>query len=93
MNRRLLLPLALVLALGAPGLAYEALEKTAERIGPRGHWLALSLTAERNTRWRPTTGHAWLDHALHEVEETRHFWRLVGRDARSAPAVAAIAVR
>ena len=77
--RRILSSLLVTVVLAmTPTLSYEALEKTAERVGPTGHWLTLSLRAERDTRWQPVTGVFAVDRALHEVDETLHFWRLVG---------------
>jgi hypothetical protein len=66
-----------VVCTGAPGLTYEALEKTAERTGARHGWFHLSWLAERDTRWSPRTGILPLDRALHEFDEAAHFWRLV----------------
>ena len=72
--------LALVLA-ASPTVAYEALEKHAERVGPRDPWLALTLRAEFGTRWQPATGVLFVDRALHEVAEANRFWHLAGRRA------------
>ena len=69
--------LVAVVCTGAPGLTYEALEKTAERSGARHGWFHLSWLAERDTRWSPRTGILPLDRALHEFDEAAHFWRLV----------------
>lgn len=73
---RRLLFVALAVAL-APGLAYESVQKTSEHLGLRGHWPRLSSVAEQYTRWAPKTGIGVLDHALHEIDETRRFWSLV----------------
>lgn len=83
--RRCILVLAL-LAL-APALTYEGLEKSAEHFGPGGdRWLRLSLRAEEETRWRPATGWAWVDHLAHEWTEMRRFYTLAGRGLHT-PAV------
>ena len=73
---RRLLFVSLTVAL-APGLTYECLQKTSEHFGLRGHWPRLSTVAEQCTRWSPRTGIGVLDHALHEIDETRRFWSLV----------------
>jgi len=94
--RRILLSLLVSVALvSVPGIAYEAFEKTAERVGPTGSLLHLSLTAELVTPWRPATGLFVVDRTLHELEETWTFWSLVrdrGRPSSSATAVAAFLV-
>lgn len=88
MSRRIVVSLLVAVALVAtPWIAYEVLEKTAERVGPNGPLLALSLTAELETRWEPATGILVVDRALHEMDETRHFWRLVGAGRRPASAM------
>lgn len=94
MNRRPLIGLALAVAFAAaPAVAYETLEKTAEHLGHHGPWFSHSLAAEIETPWNPSTGVFVVDRFLHEMDETRHFWRLVGRSvprAGSAPAVATV---
>lgn len=96
MPRRILYSLLVaVILVSAPGIAYEALEKTAERVGPARSILHLSLTAELVTPWRPATGVFLLDRTLHEIEETWTFWSLVHEDRasdRSTTAVAALVV-
>lgn len=102
MIRRSFACLVLAAALcAAPAVAYEALEKTAERFSPPGPWFAHSLAAELETPWAPSTGVFVVDRFLHEMDETRHFWQLVGRSAMrsghvpvgspaSAPSVATV---
>lgn len=71
--------LALCLSLTLPTMAYEVFQKTAELVGPRSTVLRLSQRAEIETRWRPVTGLPALDHTLHEMAETRRFYRMAGR--------------
>lgn len=66
----------LLLATLLPTALYEAVQKTAEAIGPRGTLLWLSCEAEDRTQWRPRSGFSLLDHAHHELAETRLFWQL-----------------
>jgi len=71
---------ALVLALFlAPPLTYEALEKSHDHLRRPSVLHRLSARAELETPWRPRTGRPWLDHALHELQETRRFYLLAGR--------------
>lgn len=77
---RLCLASLLVAAL-LPTALYEAVQKTAEAIGPRGTLLWLSCEAEDRTRWRPRSGFSLLDHAQHELAETRLFWQLTAHRA------------
>lgn len=92
MTRRILLSLlATGILVAAPGIAYETLEKAAERIGPGSPLLAKSLRAEIDTPWRPATGVFVVDRALHEMEETRHFWRLVNHEERGENSAAPVA--
>ena len=72
----------LVLALLLPTIAYETLQKSAERVGTPSVMLRLSQRAENETRWRPVTGWSAVDHTLHEFAETRRFYRLAGRYLR-----------
>lgn len=71
---------ALVLALAlVPPLTYEALAKSHDHVHRPSVLHRLSVRAEIETPWRPRTGQPWLDHALHELQETRRFYRLAGR--------------
>lgn len=80
--RRARRPLTVLLCAGLLPLAfYEIVQKTAEAIGPRGTLLWISCEAEDRTRWRPRSGHAVLDHAQHELAETRLYWSLTAHHA------------
>lgn len=84
--RRLVCLITIVLAAGVlPTAVYEALQKTAECIGPRTALLQLSADAERRVPWRPRTGVGAVDHAEHELAETRLFWRLTAQSAWDLP--------
>jgi len=78
--RRSLSIFLLVLApLAAPTGIYELLQKSSERsLAPPVAWFALSERAELETPWRPHTGLWFVDHAQHELQETRRFLMLVG---------------
>ena len=76
--RRYALIALLACSLG-PGLAYEALQKSAEHWAAPGTLPRLGAEAELLTPWRPRTGNVWVDHTVHELQETRTFYRLAGR--------------
>ncbi len=83
MHRLVTRLLILCAILSAPVLTYEACQKAYESYGMRGSWARLSARAEQSTRWRPKTGSFLMDHALHELEETRIFYRLAARELTS----------
>ena len=87
-SRFSLLPLLLLLVV-LPAGAYELLQKISERRDDNHGLLALSAKAEAEIPWRPRTGSWWLDHAEHELRETRRFYALLGAQlaptANSAP--------
>ena len=82
MPRLLLVTVLLALPWSVPTVVYEVLQKSAEQIGPRNSLLELSARAEREVAWRPRTGIGILDHAEHELIESRLFWQLTTRHAR-----------
>ena len=67
----------------SPTLAYECVQKSSElfqpRIQTRHSIVRLSVRAEAETRWRPSTGFYLVDHALHEWQETKRFYTLAQR--------------
>jgi hypothetical protein len=85
--RRLILCFSAAITVGSmPTLAYEALQKTAERVGPCTVLLRNSADAERRVPWRPRLGVGALDHAAHELAETRLFWQLTMQRGWKTPA-------
>lgn len=84
--RRLVCLTTILIAAGAlPTVVYEALQKTSECIGTRTALLQLSADAERRVPWRPRTGVGAVDHAEHELAETRLFWQLTAQRAWELP--------
>lgn len=85
MRRPLTLALSICALCLLPVLVYESLQKTAESMGPRTALLRLSDAAERRVAWRPRTGCGALDHAEHELAETRLFWQLAAQQVWDRP--------
>lgn len=67
--------IAVLLSL-SPLAGYECLQKAAEHLPVEGQVYALSLQAERETRWEHRGSGTLLQRAHHELAESARFYRL-----------------